>query len=364
MSGASRGFIVSPRYDTAFFTASLALPLLLWVGFSFGLLTGVAVYAIFQLAFNLPHNFQTWTMSVLDEEDRSRHGRRYAIALAVCVLVFALPMALSPDGVYPWVRDALIYWGYYHLVRQHYGFQRLYEKKMGGVPALESKLYARFLDAVSYLPLLVRFRDPELMTIHAGKMAAHIWHPVLPRAAWMAVAALYALIVVAAIVHHLVAVARGRTGLLPRALHFAAVTLAFALAGLVIRDLIVAIAVVTAFHNLQYIGLVWFHNANRAADGATDGNPAVRWIATHRIGRYVAVSMLYGVVILLPRALSPGTRLAELPITLVVAMHYYVDARIWRFKDYPRLGRWLRLSAPSASSTAPAPPRPAVASAR
>src|SRR3954464_9958699 len=118
------GFIVSRRYDTTFFTASLALPLLLWAAFSFGLMTGVAVYATFQLAFNLPHNFQTWTLSVLDEEDRRKHGRRYAVALAVCVLVFALPMALSPDGVYPWVRDALIYWGYYHLVRQHYGFQR------------------------------------------------------------------------------------------------------------------------------------------------------------------------------------------------------------------------------------------------
>jgi hypothetical protein len=364
MSGASRGFIVSPRYDTAFFTASLALPLLLWGAFSFGLLTGVAVYVVFQLAFNLPHNFQTWTMSILDEEDRRRHGRRYAVAFVVCALLFAVPMALSPDGVYLWLRDALIYWGYYHLVRQHYGFQRLYEKKMGGVSALESKLYARFLDAVSYLPLLVRFRDPELMTIHAGKMAAHIWHPVLPRPAWIAVAALYAAVVAAALVHHLVALARGRTGLLPRAVHFATVTLAFALAGLVIRDLIVAIAVVTAFHNLQYIGLVWFHNANRAADGATDGNPGVRWIATRHLGRYVTVSMLYGVVILMPRALLPGVRFAELPITLVVAMHYYVDARIWRFKDYPKLARWLRLTSPSPAQTEPAPPRPAVASAR
>src|SRR3954462_15012088 len=101
------GFIVSRRYDTTFFTASLAVPLALWAAFSFGWMTGVAVYATFQLAFNLPHNFQTWTLSVLDGEDRARNGRRYGIALAVCVLVFAVPMVLSPDGVYPWVRDAL-----------------------------------------------------------------------------------------------------------------------------------------------------------------------------------------------------------------------------------------------------------------
>jgi hypothetical protein len=352
------GFIVSPRYDTTFFTASLALPLLLWAGFSFGLMTGVAVYATFQLAFNLPHNFQTWTMSVLDAGDRQKNGRRYAVALMVCIALFALPMALSPDGVYPWMRDALIYWGYYHLVRQHYGFQRLYEKKMGDVSPLESKLYARYLDAVSYLPLVIRFRDPEAMTIHAGRVSTHIFHPVLPAAVWMPLAGVYVLIVGAALVHHVVAFARGRRNLGPRALHFFTVTLAFALAGFAIHDLIVAIAVVTAFHNLQYIGLVWFHNANRAADGATDGNPGVSWIAKHQLGRYVAVSLLYGVAILGPRALLPGVRFAELPITIVVAMHYYVDARIWRFKDQPRLARWLRLT------PAKPLPQPASASAR
>jgi hypothetical protein len=68
---------------------------------------------------------------------------------------------LSPDGVSPWLRDALVYWGYYHLVRQHYGILRLYERRMAiaGTPAppLESKLYARFIDIASYAPLLLRF---------------------------------------------------------------------------------------------------------------------------------------------------------------------------------------------------------------
>jgi hypothetical protein len=105
------GFIVSARYDTLFFTGSLLVPLGLWAAFSIGWMTGVAVYATFQLAFNLPHNFQTWTLSLLDEGDRAKNGRRYVIALAACILIFAVPMVLSPDGVYPWVRDALIYWG-------------------------------------------------------------------------------------------------------------------------------------------------------------------------------------------------------------------------------------------------------------
>jgi hypothetical protein len=339
----STGWIVSPRYDTLFFTASLAAPLLLWAAFSLNLMTGVAVYVAFQLAFNMPHNFQTWTVSVLDAEDRGKYGRRYAVAFAVCLLVLGLPMVLSPDGVYPWVRNALIYWGYYHLVRQHYGFQRMYERKMGGVSPRESFWYGRYLDAVSYLPLLIRFGSKENMTIHAGGKSTWVAHPVFPTPVVAALSALLAVIILAAAVHHLAMWRQQRPGFGPRGLLFLAVTVAFGLAGIVIGDFIVAVAVVTAFHNLQYLGLLWFHNQNRAAAGATAGNPTITWLATGKLPLYLAFTFAYGVAIFLPRALFRNSALAELPIAAVVAMHYYVDARIWRFKDYPKRGAWLKL---------------------
>ncbi|MBL9037428.1 MAG: hypothetical protein JNG84_02830 [Archangium sp.] len=340
------GWIVSPRYDTLFFTASLAAPLLLWAGFSAGWLTGIAVYAIFQLAFNLPHNFQTWTLSVLDHDDRTRNGRTYLIAAVVTLLVLGLPMLLSPDGVYPWVRDALIYWGYYHLVRQHYGFQRMYERKMGGVSARESWLYGRFLDVVSYAPLLLRFRDPELMTVRVGPLSTWIWHPVLPTPAVAVVASIYALTLLAALGHHVVMAVQRRPGFAPRGLLFLSVAACFAIANLAIAPIIVAIAVVTSFHNLQYLGLLLFHNRQRAAAGATAGNPAVSWLSSGKVALYVAATLLFGVVIFAPRALFQSVRIAELPIAFVVAMHYFVDARLFQFKNYPKRAEWLGLTAP------------------
>lgn len=339
----SSGWIVSPRYDTLFFTASLAVPLAMWAAFSAGLMTGVAVYVAFQLLFNLPHNFQTWTMSLFDEEDRARNGRAYAVAALIIAVVFAVPMVLSPDGVYPWVRDALIYWGYYHLVRQHYGFQRLYERKMGGVSDRESWWYGRYLDAVSYLPLFIRFRDPELMTINAGSARAWIHHPVLPSPVVIALVVLYGAVVLAAVAQHVIAFRRGRRGLMPRALLLGSVTVCFALAAVVISDMIVAIAIVTSFHNIQYLGLVWFHNQNRAAQGDTRGNTPIAWLAAGRVALYAVVSIFYGLAIFAPRALFQTTRLGELPIAFVVAMHYFVDARVWKFKDYPKRGAWLLL---------------------
>jgi hypothetical protein len=337
------GWIVNPRYDTLLFTASLAVPVAMWGAFSIGWMTGVAVYVTFQLAFNLPHNFQTWTMSVLDGEDRAKNGRAYGIAAVVILLALGIPMVASPEGIYPWVRDALIYWGYYHLVRQHYGFQRIYERKMGGVSERESWWYGRYLDAVSYLPLLIRFRDPELMTIHVGQASATIRHPTLPAPVIAGLLVIYAAVVGAAVVHHIWAAAKGRKIWVPRALLLLSVTACFALAAIVISDIIVAIAIVTTFHNIQYLGLVWFHNRNRADAGATHGNTPISWIAARRFALYGAVSVFYGIVIFAPRALVQTHRLAELPLAFVVALHYYVDARVWRFKDYPKRGAWLLL---------------------
>ncbi len=345
-------WIVSPRYDLTFFVGSLAVPLLLWAAFQVGFLTGVGVFVIFQLAFNMPHNIQTWTMSVLDDDDRKRNKIRYILAFVVITLIFGLAMTLSPNGVFPWVRDALIYWGYYHLVRQHYGFQRLYERRsaLAGerIAPLESKFYARFLEVVSYSPLLLRFRDRNLMTIHAAGKDVWVHHPTLPVVVWKVIAAGYALMVAAAVIHHIVAFARGRREMLPRALLLLAVTLAFGLAAIVVSDLIVAIAIVTSFHNLQYLGLVLFHNRNRARFESSDQMPSTnRAIALIRDGKfitYAALSFVYGIVLLVPNAIFAPSPLGELPITIAVAMHYYVDSRIWRFQDYPKLGRFLGLA--------------------
>ncbi len=336
----STGWIVSPRYDSLFFTGSLLAPALLWVGFSLGWLTGVAVFAVFQLAFNLPHNFQTWTLTILDPTDRARNARRYLIAMALVALVFLLPLLVSPGGVFPWMRDLLLYWGYYHLVRQHYGFQRLYERKAGDVGARESFWYARFLDGVSYLPLVFRFRDPDLMTLRAPGLEVWIRHPLLPRAAFVGLFALYCAILLAALVHHAWMAWRGRRNRLPRALLLLSVTAAFGAAAL-IHEVLIAVALVTAFHNLQYIGLVWFHNATRAARGAAGANVPIQWLQQRRAGRYLAASLLYGVAVFAPIAIFPDRAWAQLPITFVVALHYYIDGRAWRFKDVPERARYL-----------------------
>ena len=186
------------------------------------------------------------------------------------------------------------------------------------------------------------------MTIHVAGQSLWIRHPIWPPLVWQGIAAVYAATILAAIVLHGVAVMRGRQNLGPRALLFAAVTICFGLAGIVIKDIVVAIAIVTSFHNLQYLGLVWFHNRTRAEIADRESlprgdNPAIDWIRGGRLVPYGLMTFLYGVALILPVALFPGSLVAQMPITAVVALHYYVDSRLWRFGDRPNLARYLRL---------------------
>jgi hypothetical protein len=346
------GWIVSSTYDIVFFIGSLVVPLMLWGAFAFGWMTGVAVYVAFQLAFNLPHNFQTWTISLLDAGDRAKHGRRYLISALILTAVLAVPMVLSPTGAWPWVRDALLYWGYYHLVRQHYGLLRLYERRMAilGAPASprESKLYGYFLDVVSFVPFILRFQHPEQMTINVSDRHFEILHPPVPT--WLSpiLWTIYLGSIAAAVVHHVVATSGGRTGLAPRALLLTSVTFAFGLANLAIHDIVVAVAVVTAYHNLQYLGLVFFMNRNRAELADREGiargtNAPIDWLRTRKLPLYLSATFGYGMVMITPIFMFPGRIWAQFPMTFVVALHYYIDSRIWKFNVYPAHARFLRL---------------------
>jgi hypothetical protein len=334
-------WIVSARYDGGFFTGSVLVPLVLWLGFSLGLWSGVALYVLFQLAFNLPHHIQTWSMSVLDEQTRATEKARYLFWGTLMFVGLALPMTWSPQGIYPWVRDALVYWGYFHLVRQHAGFVKIYERKSGGVSAWESFAYARFVDVVSYVPLLLRFAKPGWMTVSAGGREVTVWHWAFGPSAVTALWALYAAVVTVAFVHH--AVEWRRRAMLPRALYLAMVTLSFGLINLGVENFIAAVAMVTALHNVQYGGLTHFHNRARVRAGEVRGNPLLGWLANGQFKTYLAVLFGYGVVLLAPRALWKGALWAELPISWAVAMHYVVDAGVWRMKRHPERARWLGL---------------------
>ena len=128
----SSGWIVGRRYDAAFIfggaAASLCAPLLVWW---FPALLP-PLFWVWLFLFDGTHSWATYSRTYADPQFRAENRRLLLGSLAL----FALPLA----AIYLWrVSDSMTpiymflfaaqWWSYYHIVRQHYGFASIYDRK-------------------------------------------------------------------------------------------------------------------------------------------------------------------------------------------------------------------------------------------
>ena len=114
--------------------------------------------------------------------------------------------------------------------------------------------------------------------------------------------------------------------------------------------------IVTSFHNLQYEGIVWYHNQNRHRQPDAPTNPYWRFVPLYGIGLLIAIAMRHATWVLdgrYPALTGAGLVKGAAGYTAVeltaafwwgVAMHhYYLDQKIWRVSKDSALQRTLRL---------------------
>ena len=129
-AGASPRWLVSRAFDLGWFFGGAALSLLFLALYFFVGAPIVALWWIWLLAFDGPHIGAAFTRTYLDAEEWRRRPR----LLLVSLLTFAVGPALlaveraSSDSQYPFLLflGVATFYGYYHVVRQHYGFVALY----------------------------------------------------------------------------------------------------------------------------------------------------------------------------------------------------------------------------------------------
>ena len=63
---------------------------------------------------------------------------------------------------------------------------------------------------------------------------------------------------------------------------------------LLVQDFLMLSILVTVFHNVQYLGLVWFHNRNRYAGG--DGGGPATWVNRSAL-RFLVVCGVFSLVV-------------------------------------------------------------------
>jgi hypothetical protein len=178
-------------------------------------------------------------------------------------------------------------WAYWHIVRQHYGFLRLYQKKNGDTHPLDARLDSALLYGGLLLPFLVFIiRHPDVR-VQLGLAQALPLYPALPEGGRLAAlvdpaylgglawehwvvavsAALVGTLAVAFLVRQVLRVQVGEKVNGPKMLFLLAVVplhvyVCFSPAVLS-ASLLAFSAFITSYHDIQYHAIVWFHHRNR-----------------------------------------------------------------------------------------------------
>ncbi len=364
-------WIVSARYDLALFfggaIASLAI-LALYFGVQVPI---ILLWWVWLLGFDGPHIAAAFTRTYADSQEWRTRSRLLLISLltfAVGPVFLVLSLATHSELPFLLFLALSAFYGYYHIVRQHYGFLALYKavNRDTGKPDFlidQWSLYVGCWTPYFYL-LLTHPKARELMRLGvAGPRGG------LERAA---VIGLIVLWVISILVFLGRALSRPRINA-PKVAYWLVTVLLYGLIYFFIarfeptygssngpdQDFLLLSILVTLFHNIQYLGLVWLHNRNRYGGG----DPAFGFASTlnRSAVRFLMGCGLFSVVYLLfacwtgvfPRcSVFAGGRIGPFTMSQIglclwwglAINHYYLDQKIWRVRGDPVLKRNLGLA--------------------
>ena len=328
----------------------------------------VVLWWIWLLVFDGPHIAAAFTRTYLDPDE----WRERRDVLVRGLLVFALGpaaivtgLALGHDAPFLLFLALATLYAWYHIVRQHYGFFALYRARDPAPTPFERGFETLFLYAGLWAPYIA---------FALGHPSARRLLPPVPDALRVVEAALGVVLIVGWLVmlsvYAVRTVARGRPS--PRALYLLLTVALYGVIYFVVarfepvygasrgpdEDFLLLSVMVTIFHNVQYLGLVWFHNRNRYA-GRRGHAPAV-WV-NQSLLRFLGACALFapvywllacwtgvfpGCSVFVGAAVGPVTA-ARIGLCLwwgLALQHYYLDQKIWRVSSDGALRRHLRLA--------------------
>jgi hypothetical protein len=349
---ASNSWIISLREDLLWFQGSVVAGLALLVlfvrlgpldnGNSTWRHPAVWALAAWGIFFDGTHVFGTYARSYLVRDDVSRAnlpGRWSWAVLAVGPLIALADHFFFSQGPSQLAQAGLLFksfllfaylWAYWHLVRQHYGFLVLYQRRAGTPPAtarLETALlWAGCLYPYLRFSLSPAYQASGMIQTTPAALLAPLTH-LLDGAA--AVAGVTLMI--------LLWLQREPPRLAARRWLFLAIVIGFhVLVFASLDNLLTITATLTLFHNLQYHRIVWQYERG------------LKRIPAGTLTRYLTLGILLGIAWYGPRVFGVTLARSDLARNLLLGLgwcvafhHYLVDGRIWRVRRSPGVAQAL-----------------------
>jgi tetratricopeptide (TPR) repeat protein len=273
--------------------------------------------------------------------DRDLFRRRRIEFLLAPPLTFAAALLFARRDLHG-LLFVVFTWDIWHVLMQQYGFLRIYDAKAGCAPGAGA--WADRIMALSWYLTFIAWSPHYTHNLLLRAYSAGL--PAVTPAALQAVRTALALASAAIAVWYVARLLRsnaaGGNKLLALGCFLAATWYLY----VIYPDFTVGFAVWSAFHCMQYYGIVWAFNRRRveSAGGVTgflrllfQAKPV--WILV-----YAMLILGYGGINWLTRYLPKGAGVEILMAFIVTSgtLHYYYDGFIWRVRE-PETQRWLSI---------------------
>jgi hypothetical protein len=349
-----------------------------WLG---GLLEAGAMMVLWIFLLHGPHYWATLSRTYADRAQRRRRRRLlawsllwYAIGPAIVALGLGVRAITGNDDLIKLFFLAAAIWAFQHVAKQHFGFLALYRAKHGEHGRAGLLFHKYYLLASLWLPALILLGNSAWLADLPG-IARYVAAGGEPAAAkvlaagrmlrsggtalFWGIQALFA----AQVVWRLV-LRRGVN--VPVLLLIAA---AVPLNWIVIMTCLdnpgrpaahlVMVPILTAFHNLQYHGLVWhYHRFRRRQPGVTSA-----WCNRSHLA-YIGVGLAFTAATIGVQHYGIPALAGNGPVAMLFAafflgfafQHYYLDGRIWHARQDAELRQLLGMDGPDARPESAATP--------
>jgi len=338
------------------------------------------IYLLFIMLLDTPHFFGTYLRTYLD---RQEFKARRPLLLGSLIWLFSGPIVLLvcfgffKAGVSAYMVPFDLYflgfslWAYWHVVRQHYGFMRLYQVKNGERLSPDAKKDTWLMHLGLMLPFVVfALRHPEsrqAFGLSPQLPAGFSWEKGL----FSACILLLIYLIGSFIFRELARLRRGETLNVPKVLLFSAVLPLHMVVcfsdSVLTAPLITFSAFLTIYHDIQYHVLVYCHQQNRFRNNPDARSHGLASVISKNVFTFAAAAIGFGFLVrcfgcsiqvyqgasqcFTPMLVSKvhlfGTVNSD---TLLAAFfigfplhHYFVDQYIWKPSKDKGLQRDLKL---------------------
>lgn len=401
--------VVSLFLLSMYFFLTQTLPWLSGIEVSAALVVAI-IFLVWTLIFDSTHFFATYSRTFLDAQYHPENKVMLYSSLVIFFLgpVFLITPLLLVDAqnqkAYTYAMFALIIfgsllWGYFHLIRQHWGFIALYQKKNKEDSKVQYKLDAILLFVGSLWPFLFYLNNellaqPLMLAIlevfQAREFANYLFY--LAGLSFLA-GALFNLssqtkalgklfFVIGAILLSLVLVFFidlsisiesslillelffrylflatiilylgyylfvNKNWNIPKFLLMGSVLFTHNIVLLSVSDFLLISACLTIFHNIQYHRIVRYFNVNHYHKGMA--GMAVK--LTDKLGHFVFVALVFSVLVFFLRGSTTLVESGLLQMILITSVingislhHYFLDGLIWKTSKDLSLSASLKL---------------------